>query len=175
MLVQQEARSSNRLIRDPQRDAGGSGPRLVLAPRNVSGEGRVILRNDRTLLVEVTRRELECFRQEDLKHRRSSAILCVEFHVASFVDAVQKLCANGQLREEVLRLSRAYREIPCRADPVFLEYRCPEYHFEGDQLSVVLFIRFYKPVFRVAPVRGLKREREQKQTKCKPYVFFRST
>ena len=38
---------------------------------------------------------------------------------------------------------RTYGKFPCRADLVFLEYRCPEEHFEGDQLSVMLFTGFY--------------------------------
>jgi len=47
---------------------------------------------------------------------------------------------------------RTHREIPCGANLVFLEHRCPEEYFEGDQLSVKLFTSFYEPDFRTAPV-----------------------
>ena len=46
---------------------------------------------------------------------------------------------------------RTYRETPCRANlslPVF----CPTEYFNGDRLSVSLFIGFYQPGFRTAPV-----------------------
>ena len=62
----------------------------------------MVPRNDLTLVFEGTCRELECFCQEDLKHRRPSAVLRLEFHIASFIDAVQKLCKDSQPDEEVL-------------------------------------------------------------------------
>ena len=49
---------------------------------------------------------------------------------------------------------RTYGEISPRVDLIFPDHLLLE-NFQGDQLSVILFIGFYFPTFRVVPVWGL--------------------
>jgi len=84
-------------------------------------------------------RESEHLPPDDIKHRRASTVRCLELHADDSTGGIQKLHTNyepqrGLSAEQWLQ---TYGEIPCCPDLVFLKYRCPNHHPEGNFLSKI--------------------------------------